>query len=417
MKNIIMIWALFIMLVIIEMNSIKYTTEILKVSILILIIIVSYQIYFKQKEFECRLHNTEGVLSEYLLKVQTDTKGNITYVSKAFLKLSGFSEQELIGQTHKLLKHPERKHEIIVDLWKTIRNREVWTGKIMNKTKAGERLILQALVSPLFKGNKLIGYSTIYQDITAEIKLYDLNKYLEEDIKEKEKLLMNRLRLAQMGEMMAMIGHQWRQPLAAITSIINTIKIKIAKDTCDTFFIKEKTEQIETLSQSLANTINDFKDFYKIEKNLKEVNLREIIEYTLKLIQPSLDEKHIKIEKDLVEIKVLIYGNELQQVILNLIKNSEDILMERNIENKEIKIRVKEKESIVALEIEDNGGGIEPGIMEKIFDPYFTTKETLNGSGLGLYMSKIIVEEHLSGTLSAKNKNNGAIFTIILKKN
>jgi signal transduction histidine kinase len=214
-------------------------------------------------------------------------------------------------------------------------------------------------------------------------------------------------RQAQMGEMISMIAHQWRQPLNAISAAINVIKLKAFKKDCNFLDI---TDKIQTQINYLSSTINDFRDFFKPQKEKRITNFKKIVEKALILIGDSLKNKNIEVKLNIKEVKdFLSYENELIQVVLNLFKNAEDILVEKNIKNPQIIVDIDKD----ILSIEDNAGGIPEDIIEHIFDPYFSTKDK-NGTGLGLYMSKIIVEEHCNGELKVENTKQGAKFTIRL---
>jgi len=242
-----------------------------------------------------------------------------------------------------------------------------------------------------------------------------------------QKKLMQQSKFAQMGEMISMIAHQWRQPLSAISSITIGLRVKSMLKESD-LTQKEEFEQyqadlyegldnIEELVTTLSSTINDFRNFFKPNKEYEYVTLEEPLQKALKILQPSLDSYGIKIKKEypLCDKKVKMFSNELMQVLLNILKNSLDNFIEQGTSNPQITIicdfRTDDK---AALRIYDNGGGIPEDILEKIFDPYFSTKEEKNGTGLGLYMSKMIVEEHHHGALTVENTNEGICTTIKL---
>ena len=244
-----------------------------------------------------------------------------------------------------------------------------------------------------------------------------LEKRVNEEVKKNEEAqlkLMQQARLAQMGEMISMIAHQWRQPLTAINSTALKINLqaKLKKLTMQT--AQESSLKISQYSQHLSNTIDDFRNFYKPNKEKTLVDIEEIVSNVLYITDTSIKEKKIELIKDIeCHEKFLSYANEIKQVILNLIKNAVEALEENNIANPKIYIKSYQKDNKCILEISDNAGGIPTEIVDKIFDPYFSTKEEKNGTGLGLYMSKVIIEDHCNGTISAENnKIGGATFKI-----
>ena len=260
-----------------------------------------------------------------------------------------------------------------------------------------------------------------FQDTVDKMKaLVDeknsINQHLEEKIAlevEKNRIqhekIIQQSRLAQMGEMISMIAHQWRQPLTAISATCGSLYIKAKMGKLSTSKVIELSTKITEYSEHLSSTINDFRDFFKPHKHTTDTTCDELIESTLNIIEVSLENKNIEIVKELNSKTVLhTYVNEVKHVILNLIKNAEDILIEKKIENPKITIITKNN----TITIKDNAGGIPKEILPKIFDPYFSTKSEKNGTGLGLYMSKMIIEDHCNSTLKATNDKYGAVFTI-----
>ncbi|PHR53324.1 MAG: histidine kinase [Arcobacter sp.] len=218
-------------------------------------------------------------------------------------------------------------------------------------------------------------------------------------------------RLAQMGEMISMIAHQWRQPLASLSSIAGTLSMDIMMDEYKKEFFQEKLESIGEISQHLSSTINDFRDFYKPDKNKVTAKFEEIVRKSLTILKGTLINDNIEIiEKYNSEQEIGLYDSEMIQVVLNILKNAQDNFKEKDIKNPYIKITTENK----IISICDNGGGIPEDIIEKIFDPYFSTKDEKDGTGLGLYMSKTIIEDHHNGKLSVQNTDDGVCFIIEL---
>ena len=256
----------------------------------------------------------------------------------------------------------------------------------------------------------------------TSLELEEINMSLENRVKceveknrEKDKAMLQQSKLAQMGEMIAMIAHQWRQPLSAVSANANDLILKIMLDSYDEKYFDEKLKSITGLSQHLSKTIDDFRGFYKEDKERVEILFSDIAIAVLNIVTTSIENKNIDINTDFnCHIKINTYPNELRQVILNLIKNAEDILVEKQVETPCINIKTFDDETNSYLIISDNGGGIPEGIITKIFDPYFSTKMKKDGTGLGLYMSKIIIEEHCSGKIEAYNEKEGAVFKVTI---
>jgi len=255
-------------------------------------------------------------------------------------------------------------------------------------------------------------------------------RQVEEEVlknRQKDKQLLHQARLAQMGEMISMIAHQWRQPLAAINNRVNSIDIKLHLNSYNLDDIQEREEFIRYMIDghqhiieyvsTLSETIDDFRTFFKPNKDKEFISIITPIERALSIVEVKMSNNNIDIIKDYqIDKNINIYSNEMMQVVLNILKNAEDNFDEKEIEDKKIIIITKESEEFYIIEIKDNGGGISKDILDKIFDPYFTTKDSKNGTGLGLYMSKTIIEEHNGGVLSVENIDNGVSFKIKLKK-
>jgi len=248
---------------------------------------------------------------------------------------------------------------------------------------------------------------------------HNLEKRVEEETKKNEKqqlLMLRQSRLAQMGEMLSMIAHQWRQPLNNLALINQNLILKYHQNKLNGDIIKEFDKNTNIQIQNMSKTIDDFKDFFKPEKEKINFSLNDIINRTIDILKPICLKYNFEIIFSTKNnYNILGYPNEFGQAIINILNNSKDALLENNIENKKILIKILASEDKIILNIIDNAGGIPEDILDKIFDPYFSTKNDKNGTGLGLYMTKIIIEDHMDGEIKVYNDNLGAIFTITLK--
>ncbi|ADV46324.1 transporter substrate-binding domain-containing protein [Nitratifractor salsuginis] len=256
-------------------------------------------------------------------------------------------------------------------------------------------------------------------------KIKELNDTLEERIeealqknREQELFMLQQDRLAKMGEMIAMIAHQWRQPLNNLSLLIQLLVSKYKKGKLDResidYFQNNALKQINQMS----TTIDDFRNFYKIEKEPEIFCVNESIEHLINLTRMSFSAKNINIVFDAKnDYYYKGHPNELAHAILNIMNNAKDAFSDRDgsIEHKEIRLSLSHIEEDIVLEICDNAGGIPEGIIDKIFDPYFSTKQDKNGTGLGLYMTRVMIVEHMGSTISVRNTTQGACFTITLK--
>ncbi|MDA7818327.1 PAS domain-containing sensor histidine kinase [Sulfurimonas sp.] len=254
--------------------------------------------------------------------------------------------------------------------------------------------------------DNIIGILGIYDDITEQ-------KQLKAEKKLQDEQLLKQSRHAQMGEMISMIAHQWRQPLAAISATAATLQVEQELHGFEQESFNQQMKNITEYTQHLSQTIDDFRNFFKDEKSKANVSLESIVNDSISIIGDILKSKGIEVNVENTSDSTLYtYPNELKQVILNILSNAQEIIQEKEIDNPTIDIKIYKNNSKFCISIQDNAGGIPESIIEKLFEPYFTTKEKLNGSGLGLYMSKLIVEKHMQGKLSASNVGEGACFTI-----
>ncbi|AXX88161.1 Cache sensor-containing signal transduction histidine kinase [Malaciobacter marinus] len=264
-------------------------------------------------------------------------------------------------------------------------------------------------------------------------KLKELNENLEKKVYEqtqknleKDQILHHQSKLASMGEMIGNIAHQWRQPLSAISTAASGIKLHDEMNILKKDIMNDSLDAIISNTKLLSNTIDDFSNFFKKDKVKIVFDINKSIDKVLKLISANLKNKNIEIINVTKQCKIYNLENELIQALLNIINNAKDALLENdNLKEKYIFISQEENNTQVIIKIKDNAGGINERIIDKIFEPYFTTKFKSQGTGIGLYMSQIIIANHMNGELNAANKifeyknksYKGAEFTIILKKN
>lgn len=288
--------------------------------------------------------------------------------------------------------------------------------------KASALIVLFVVLLSLLLSRKINKIFKHYQDEVQmrRNELQELNKSLEQRVaseidehRKKEKMLIQQSKMAEMGDMLSMIAHQWRQPLNQISYVIMNIDSayeyqELSREYLDSK-IKEANEQLEFMSA----TIDDFKNYFRPDKEKELVLVSDVVQKSIILMQNSLDVSAIEITQTSEgNALTYIYKNEFIQVLLNLIKNAKDALVENKIKNPKIVIKsIMTREKLV-VEVYDNGGGIDEKIIDKIFDPYFSTKDKKQGTGLGLYMSKMIIDEHLNGQLSVHNTKLGVCFKI-----
>jgi signal transduction histidine kinase len=236
-------------------------------------------------------------------------------------------------------------------------------------------------------------------------------KILVNEKNEKEKLLIHQSKLASMGEMINNIAHQWRQPLTHLGFINMNLQLAFEDEPLDKKYLKEKIEESNVQLDFMSKTIDNFSDFYLLNKQKELFLISNAVKKALDIMEPIFKNNKIEFKFNVIKDKQInAYENEFSQVILNLLTNAKDVLLSRNIENPQITITIDEKNDLSITSIFDNAGGIENKYQDKIFDPYFTTKQ--KGSGIGLYMSKMIIQSHFKGKIKVLNTNKGACFSI-----
>lgn len=254
-------------------------------------------------------------------------------------------------------------------------------------------------------------------------KLLQVSKNMEilanneiEKNKEKELILMQQSKMASMGDMIANIAHQWKQPLNALSAITGVIILKYQLGSLDEKQVDKFANDSSLLISQMTNTIDDFTNFFKPNKKKKLFNITDSIKRVNNLVASTLNLLSIELNfnKD-VKYMLCSYQNELEQVLINIIQNAKDILVERDISTPIINIEVSQTDDWYSIDISDNAGGVPDDIINKIFDPYFSTKEEHKGTGIGLHMSKLIVESNMQGVLSIHNTDEGACFSIKLE--
>jgi signal transduction histidine kinase len=268
--------------------------------------------------------------------------------------------------------------------------------------------------------NKLFLQLLFFVVVIVAVFLY-WHLHLKEDLAKEEKkqfLLMRQSKFAQMGEMIENIAHQWRQPLAQINSNIWVLSMILEKQKLSKKeAVFEQLQDIEDITNYMSSTIDDFRDFFHPEKSKETFSLKDAFDNSMLILKGSFKSHHIKIEFEIDRyLEVHTFLKELEHVIVIILNNAKEALIHNSIKNPLIKVCGFKKQEHIVIEISDNAKGIKAEHIEKIFDPYFTTKHKSQNTGLGLYMAKMIVEKTLEGVLSVQNRPNGACFCISIPK-
>ncbi|MGD9970079.1 MAG: ATP-binding protein [Sulfuricurvum sp.] len=490
------------------------------------------------------LNQYKNALDASLIISKTDPSGQITYVNDKMIQISGFSASEIIGQTHRLFKHPDTPKEQMQELWQTISSKRVWHGTIINRTKAGESYFTDTFILPLLNEKyEIVEYMDMRIDVTSlyaqkryvqqimdsqsaiitvfeegkihqcnrrfleffetvsletfyechlcfhdvieshspyldgihfkqwllsdsnvhdvkialknpldELRIFnavksslqsgeesvqaivtltditEMENYLQNlqekineatrEIRDQQQQLIAQSRAAALGEMFDNIAHQWRQPIGAINNAIINAEFAMELGEVSQENVLETFKQINTYTAFLSKTIDDFRNFSNPDKEKNWFKVHDAITNTIDIIRGAYEMNgiHLNYTPDFTSQEREIYGpqGEFSQVVLNILSNARDAIKEKKLSTGNVTITLHSNDDEIRVDILDNGGGIPEKVLPKIFDPYFSTKNKAQGTGIGLYMSKTIIEKHFGGRLEATNKNEGACFSITL---
>jgi len=380
---------------------------------------------------------------------KTDINGIITFVNDEFCRISGYTKEELIGANHNIVRHPDVSKETFKKLWDTILSKKVYKSTVKNRAKNGTTFYVNTTVIPMVGNDgEIEEFIAIRYDVTDTVvltealkrkeeelehlnttleervqtqtmQLKDLNRNLERRVseevaknREKERLLFRQARLASMGEMIGNIAHQWRQPLSELGIDLYKLKKQFGQQDQKAFL--ETYEHGKGVIKKMSQTIEDFRNFFNPNKPREDFYINDVVDDALVMLKGTLKSEQIQVRVT-SEDKVLIRGfkSELIQVIINLITNAKDAFTENPQDQKYIDIHIARFDGqTLMVSVRDNAGGVKEEILEKIFEPYFTTKQGSLGTGLGLYMSKMIIENSMKGSIEVLNAGGGACFNV-----
>ena len=240
----------------------------------------------------------------------------------------------------------------------------------------------------------------------------EINKRLEQ-----EQILIQQSKLASMGEMIGNIAHQWRQPLAQISAIHMNMKVTYDFDKFTKEYMESKIKEANKLTAYMSQTISDFQNFFKPQGEKEVFSIEKACRDAYFILESSLKAHGIEVIFHITQdVTINGYKTEYSQVILNLLSNAKDILIERQIKNPKIELEIKDGNHFALVKIKDNAGGVDTSIIDKIFEPYFTTRHQTQGTGIGLYMSKNIIERNMHGYINVVNVEDGALFIVKVDK-
>ncbi|WP_417328448.1 PAS domain-containing sensor histidine kinase [Halarcobacter sp.] len=344
-------------------------------------------------------------------------EGMFLYANKFFQTMMEYTMEELYSESCISLSSPEYSEPSKTAVQKAIEEGIVERFRKICVTKSGKEINASMSLSYIKSTNEIV---MITSDITEDIKYQDdLKRRINQEVKERTQqyeIMCHQSRLASMGEMIEAIAHQWRQPLNSLGIIIQGLRHLSNSESFDFDLLNEiENEMIEKINY-MSETIDDFSNFFKSSKEKKYFNILNSVKDTIKLVDIQLKNENITLNINIEDgVNLEFYGleNEFRQALLNIIDNSIGVIVSKKQHNGFVNIDLIQNEEFIELSISDNAGGISKKNLQEIFKPYFTTKK--DGNGIGLYMSKMIIEKNMKGTLSVRNSQSGAVFTISLK--
>lgn len=345
-----------------------------------------------------------------------DRNGMFLYANNFFQKMIGYTMEELYKESCISLSANEYKKPSETAVQRAVREGSVENFRKICVSKSGEHMNASMSLSYLEITDTIV---MITSDITDDIKYQEeLKEQVELEVAKRTQqyeIMCHQSRLAAMGEMIDSIAHQWRQPLNGLGIIVQGLKHLNNNDALNKEMLNEIEVEIMEKINYMSQTIDDFSTFFRLSKKKEFFDLLKNIDDAIRLIDVQLKINNINVQiesKDKNEINIVGFANEFRQVIMNMVHNAMMAIINKKQMNGFILIDIISDINSTEINIIDNGGGIKEENIKKIFDPYFTTRE--NGSGIGLYMSKVIIEHHMKGRLSVQNHNDGTKFSITL---
>ena len=362
-----------------------------------------------------------------------DRREIITYVNRSIGEIFGYRPDQMLGTSFSTLISEQDLPCVVENFQNLLAGRPANSHyEVRGRHCSGSQIDIE-LFEAMSSSSGAPGVIGTVLDISArksgehsmklqQSELELLNRTLEQRIageveksREKDRMMMQQSRFAAMGEMIGNIAHQWRQPLNMLGILIQQMQMEQEKGELSAEVMQERVTKGMDLLLYLSRTIDDFRNFFRPGIEPRPFSLAKAIAKTVDFFEPSCSERGIKVTVE--GNSALMYTghvNEFAQALLNILNNARDALLERRPEEPGIVIALHDDGRRGIVTVRDNAGGIAPEVLDKIFDPYFTTKEEGKGTGVGLYMARTIIERHMQGSIGVRNLATGAEFTIVL---
>lgn len=370
------------------------------------------------KIHEAKFAMYNKAINDAAIFFKLDADLNISYANSTLCDLVSIENNMDIGKPFE--EYVLSGTQEIIELKNSLNEEKTFQGIFVFKSKEYKHITLRLTFTPLLnESDEIDEIIVIGFDVSLiQQKEEDLKERVEFESKknwEQNKILIQQSKMAAMGEMIGHIGHQWRQPLNSLGIMFQKLNLAYKRDILNDDLMNSSTQKAMRIIAQMSKTIDDFRDFFKTDKEWVTCKVTDVITQSSNVIEPTLQSKGIRLMVHTDgDTSFTCLKNELSQVLLNIIANGMEAIENSKIEDGEVSVSVESDESEVTIIIDDNAGGIPQNIMDRIFEPYFTTKAKSNGTGIGLYMSKTIIEEHMHGRLEVDNTFSGASFKIIV---
>lgn len=345
----------------------------------------------EQSDFLKELQYQKFALDQSAIVAATDDNGVITYVNDLFCEISGYSREELIGQTHRIVNSKFHNDNFFSELWKTIKSGQVWRGEICNQRKNGDLYWVQTTIVPFMDlATKPIKYLSIRQDITA------LKKAQAQLIEQQEKVVVAS-RLSTIGEVAATITHEINNPLAVILGRVEMLTSAIEQDQIDIDIVKKTAETIYKTAQRIERIVHSMRLLSRgsnKDEPLEDFAVDVLVADSLELVSQRFRNFGVSLRRPIHDPNIMVrcIPHEIVQVLTNLMNNSFDAV--RDLKDKWISLDIIKHEDNLEFSIIDSGRGIDAQVAKRMFEPFFTTKDKQLGTGIGLSVSRTLLQNN-----------------------
>lgn len=351
----------------------------------------------------------DEILNKYALSNQFDLDKKIQKVSDAFCYIIGYSKEQLLQMKYTDILHHSISEEKLESIWSALNTNKEWNGKIAFEKQDKNILWVDTKIKPIYnKYGDVTGYTSLMFDITQQLSLQNEIADANTAIEQKDQILAQQSKLAIMGETLQMVSHEWRQPLNIISLKTQKLELDLSMENkLSQDQIIQTLHEIKKESEQLSNVIEDFQSFIKLKESKTICSPEDIIQKATTIFKSNLQD-NIQLQINATnKPSFSTYANELSSVLVNVLINAKEAILKNNPNNGHIIIEQESNETTILFKIIDNGGGIDQSIIEHIFEPYYSTKDSKHGVGLGLYMSQIIINMHLQGKIDVINNDKG----------